>query len=218
LIASLADSSPLVDSWPALDAILKLGPDAASAAVPTLVKLLEDDDQIAHLQVFRALKEIGPAASAALPALKVYLNGNSKSRARDMAIRQRPMPGRPMPGRPMLGRPMPGMYQDQEAEPCLHYEAAMAAIAIEGEAKPWVVDALVRIVTDPNEPFPVRSLAAREVRKADPLALADFLPKMIEQLINEKNPQLRAQGFQFLMEIDPKAMRKAISSDPTPER
>jgi HEAT repeat protein len=203
LIAALAESPPLLDSWPALDALLKLGPDVASAAVPTLIKLLEDDDQVAHLQVFRALKEIGPAASEALPALKVYLQG-TKGHTRDMMVRQRQ-------------RQMPGMYQPPETHPCPQYEAAMAAIAIEGKAKPWVVSALVRIVTDANEPYSVRSLAAREVRTADPLALADFLPKMIEQLINEKNPLLRAQGFQFLMEIDPKAMRKAISSDPTPQ-
>jgi HEAT repeat protein len=204
LVAALADSSPLLDSWPALDAVLKLGPDVASAAVPTLVKLLQDDDQFAHLHVFRALKEIGPKASEALPALKAYLDGSkARIRDRDMIPRQRRMP-------------MMAQMQAQEDRQCVHYEAAMAAIAIEGKANPWVVSALVRIVTDSNEPFPIRSLAAREVRKADPLALADFLPKMIDQLVNEKNPQLRAQGFQFLMEIDPKAMRKAISSDPTP--
>ncbi len=46
--------------------------------------------------------------------------------------------------------------------------------------------------------------------------LAEFIPAMIQRLVNEKNPMVRMQGFQLLQEIDPQAIAKGLRSDPLP--
>ncbi len=146
LIAGLAESSPQLDGWPALDALVKLGPNVASAAVPSMVKLLEEKRAArAAIAIFRALKQIGPGASAALPALRKFLKANP-TRQKDMMVQQR--------------RFLP------DATECLHYEAASAALAIEGKAQasPWIISALVQVLSDDNDPrarfapWPARSL------------------------------------------------------------
>jgi HEAT repeat protein len=196
LIESLAESAPQLDGWPALDALLKLGPNVAKAAVPTLVKLLEDNDPHSQLAIFRALKSIGPDASEALPALRKFLRTNP-TRVRDMALQQR---------------------RFQEATECLHYEAASAALAIEGKAhaSPWIIAALVKVLTDDAEPYTDRALAGKALKQTDSTALAEFMPGMIQRLVNEKNPTIRMQGFQLLQEIDPQAIAKGLRSDPLP--
>ena len=201
LAGSLADSAPEPDGWPTLNLLLEHRPEVDAVLIPTLAKLLGEGDAYVQLHVLRALKKIGPDASSALPALRDYLEG-PRSRAQDVVFQNQRSPMNP---------------QNPYIADCLHFEAAEAVMAIEQEIKPWVIPHLLRIVADPNEPPSVRRDAAREVKKADPNALAKILPKMIDQLLDEKNPQIRRQGFEMLMEIDPKAIKKAIAGEPIPK-
>ena len=151
----------------------RIGPEG----VPSLIGALSDIDKRVCCKAARILRSIGPAAKAAVPALKQVLEdtrglGHDKEQARAEAAGALGSIG------PAAQAALPALMHalDDDDDSSVRFNAALALAKIRGEISEERVVALIEALGDEDDPFKVQAAAEALGEIGLPAASAAILP------------------------------------------
>ncbi len=171
------------------ESLAVIGSDA-TAAIPTLTRMIYDEHELVRRRTVEAIGAIGPAAAVAMPSLMETLIFDESAAVRDAAEVSLSQLG------PSVVEPVTRLLSDSESDV---RERAAGILARLGKAAQSSADELTNLLGDEDAAVRIRAAEAlwSVERDADTKSLIPFL---IEALA-EDDRQLRIRAYRLLIEI-----------------